>query len=226
MCSIQMMACVVLSVAISATSSSTSRSVSPARSRREAAAGRARPSPWRARDAFCPAAEAVRPAPGSSPPGPCRPAPRKAARSRLGARQPAAEGRRREDVFEDGQVRKGLRDLERAHDAQARPQVGGHPGEVPPGEAQGAAVGRDRPGDEVEDRALPRPVGPDHAETRAGLERERHVVGDDDRAVPLAESGNLQPRGLHLSYTSCERSFSSASTGICGAVAFDTISSS
>src|SRR2546427_13247030 len=110
-----------------------------------------------------------------------------------------------------------LWNLERADDAEPGPQVSRQPAQVPALEAKRPAVRRDRAGDEIEDRALAGAVGANHPEARAGRERERHVVGDDDRAEPLAQAGYVEKR--RGAQPSCDRSFNSASTGICGAVA-------
>src|SRR5437867_1126939 len=109
------------------------------------------------------------------------------------------------------------------------------PAAIAPLESNGAAVGRDGPGDQVENGALAGAVGADHPQALARFERERHVVGDDDRAESLPQARHLE-ECWHLAalatrrkaggrddegsaQPSCDRSFSSASTGIWGAVA-------
>src|SRR5262250_1021826 len=96
-------------------------------------------------------------------------------------------------------MRERLRDLEGTHDPAPRAHMGGHADQVPALEANRSAVGRNRAGDQVEDRALARAVGPDHAQTVPRLEREGHVVGDDDRTESLPQARYLEEcRHLYL----------------------------
>src|SRR5262249_11737126 len=151
------------------------------------------------------------------------------------ARSPRAEGRRREHVLVDREVRERRRDLKGAHDPAARTQVRGQSEELPSLESDRAAIGLDRSGDQVEDGALARAVGADHAQTVSRLEREGHVVGDDDGAESLPQARHVEecwhlclpPRrkagvATGSPQPSWERSFSSDSTGIWGAVALQT----
>ena len=54
-------------------------------------------------------------------------------------------------------------------------------------EADGPRVGRQRAGEEVEDRALARAVGPDQPDDLAPLDRERDVVHGGEAAEALGQ---------------------------------------
>src|SRR3712207_6322528 len=60
----------------------------------------------------------------------------------------------------------------------------------------GARIGADVAGDQIEQRGLARPVGSDQAEDVSGLERQSDVVGDDDAAERLAQAHDLE-NGAH-----------------------------
>src|SRR5436190_934291 len=75
------------------------------------------------------------------------------------SRPPRAERRRGEHVLVDGEMRKRLRDLERANDAAPSAQMGRQATQLLALEANRAAVRRDGAGDQVEDGALAGAVG-------------------------------------------------------------------
>src|SRR5690606_25552228 len=76
----------------------------------------------------------------------------------------AAEMRGDHGVLEDRQAPERPRDLEGAGEPAMDDLAGGAAGDILPLEADGALGRRQRAGDEVEGRALARPVGPDQAQ--------------------------------------------------------------
>src|SRR5262249_46206053 len=108
-----------------------------------------------------------------------------------------AEERRERHVGEQAQFPERPRDLERAGEAEMADPVGAHAADLRAVEQDRARRRPQGSGDEVEDRALARPVGADHAENLALAELEGHAVdrqksvealaqGFDDQHVPTS----------------------------------------
>src|SRR5881628_3518814 len=95
-------------------------------------------------------------------------------RRSLDAGDTAAEERGDGDVVETGEAAEGLRDLERAADAEPRDAVRRQPGEVTAVEANGPRVGRADARDRVDQGALAGAVGPDEPDDLARRDLEVH----------------------------------------------------
>ena len=114
-----------------------------------------------------------------------------------GARLPAAQAPPHGgdgEVLADGQVAEDLHGLERAADAAARDLVGGEPVDALAVVEDGALVGPQEPGHQIEDRALAGAVGADEAHHGAGRDLERAGADGAEAAEPLAEAGEGELR--------------------------------
>ena len=113
----------------------------------------------------------------------------------------AAEGRGDHEILEHRHAAERLRHLERARQPHAAAVLGFHAGDVVAFEHHAAAVGRDRAGDDAEQRGLAGAVRPDDAERLAAQEREVDIVGDDDGAEALGDFFEREDGGHSLSRT-------------------------
>src|SRR5437879_4914821 len=113
-------------------------------------------------------------------------------RRSLDAGDTAAEERGDGDVVETGEAAEGLRDLERAADAEPRDAVGRQPGEVTAVEADGPRVGRVDARDRVDQGALAGAVGPDEPDDLARRDLEVHVAQRLEPAEVLGEAPHLE----------------------------------
>src|SRR5581483_7586311 len=85
--------------------------------------------------------------------------------------------------------------LERAADPAAGDPVRRQPVDPVAVVEHGAGVGPHEPGDQVEDRALPRTVRADEADHGPGLDLERAAVDGPDAAEGAREAAQRQLRG-------------------------------
>src|SRR5262245_5024362 len=108
------------------------------------------------------------------------------ANQRVPAESPAPEQRER-DVPEQGLAAEQGDDLVRARDAEVCAPTARHARDVAVEERDRPAVGLELAGDQVEQRGLPRAIGPDDEPPLARLDGERHVGGDPEAAERLAE---------------------------------------
>ena len=99
-----------------------------------------------------------------------------------GAERPADQ-----QVLEHGHPAEGVRDLVRATDPGSASEVGRQAGDVLAREHDPAGVRRQTPGNQVEERALPRPVGADDAERLALLQRHVERIDHEERAEALGQ---------------------------------------
>src|SRR6266542_2519851 len=123
----------------------------------------------------------------------------------VAARLPAAESAphsRDGEVLAHGQVTEELDGLEGAAESAAGDLVGGKPVDALAVVEDFALVGPEEAGDQIEDRALARPVGADEAHDRAGGDLERAGAYGTKAAEPLAQAGEgeLRRPGYFLSH--------------------------
>src|SRR5439155_10432488 len=107
------------------------------------------------------------------------------------------------DVIDQRELAERTRDLEGARKPHAAEAVRRQPADLPVLEADGAAVRTQRAGDEVEGRALARPVRPDEPEDLALAQRERHLVDRNEAAEALGEGGDYEHQGRPCKRLDC-----------------------
>jgi hypothetical protein len=98
-----------------------------------------------------------------------------------------AECRSDHKVLEHGHAAERLRHLERARQPHAAAVLGLHAGDVVTLKHHTAGVGRNRTGNDAEQRGLAGAVWPDDAERLAAQKRKVDVVGDNDGAEALGD---------------------------------------
>src|SRR5260370_3188153 len=126
----------------------------------------------------------------------------------LAARDPLAlpEERRQRHIAEQAELAERSRDLKGAREAEMTDLVGAHAadlGTVEPDRAGGRAQ---RPGDQVEDRALARAIGADQAENLALAELERDPVHRPESVEALGQGFDGPHRPTSLIRVVCLRS--------------------
>jgi hypothetical protein len=111
--------------------------------------------------------------------------------------RPAAQVQRKTDVFQAGERRQEVEELEDEPDlvpSDAGQVVVRELGQRPSLDAHGAAGGSIEPANQVEERRLARPRRPDDRDHFAGLDRQRHVVEGDDAPLAFELFGDVVER--------------------------------
>src|SRR6266545_1171109 len=103
-----------------------------------------------------------------------------------------ADQSRDPDIVDDGELREWPDDLEGARQPEPADLVGLEAVEAAAGEADLARVGSKEAREQVEDRGLPRPVGPDHPEHLALRHGQVENVYRPESAEALAEPRDLE----------------------------------
>jgi len=129
-------------------------------------------------------------------------------------RELAALRRRDEDVFEDGHFRERPRNLMRSPDAQSTALGRAQPRDIGAGEGDVTRRRRVRACENVEQRRLPRPVGPHDAHRFVRGEREIDAIDGDERIETLRDGS----RDEHVHHQLYGSSF--AATGMLRSFAF------
>src|SRR5262249_56910434 len=86
------------------------------------------------------------------------------------------------DVLVHGEAGERLHDLEGAHDASPRHQMGRHARDVVAAVKDAALARRQEPADDGEQRGLAGAVGPDQRSDPAGFDGERNIVDGEEAA--------------------------------------------